>query len=153
MTDRVNLGDACFVGSFGEYGFTEIVDDFENAEKILIVTYNLSDNSLIKKLKELEQSTEISIFTNIPGRFPSYYDEDLQKRARQKIQRYLEKLHPDNLGENIHVYFSFDNHSKIIATDFSAYVGSANYSDASKNNYEAGIITQDSKFLKYLFGD
>ena len=151
MIRRIKLNDAEFVESLDEYGFKDIVDDFEDAEKILIVTYNLSNDHLLKRLSELPDDIDIRIFTNIPGRFPSYFSDEVRSNAEKKIHDYLDMLSPDKFGDNIHVFFAFDNHSKIVATDFSAYVGSANYSDASRNNSEAGIITHDSDFLEYLF--
>ncbi|MGM0970834.1 MAG: hypothetical protein ACQEWR_19950 [Bacillota bacterium] len=37
----------------------------------------------------------------------------------------------------------FNNHAKIIMTNNIGYIGSANYSSESANNFEAGVIIED----------
>lgn len=53
--------------------------------------------------------------------------------------------------DNIVPFFNFNNHAKIIGTENVVYIGSQNFSVASKNNYEAGIITRDKEFIKNLY--
>lgn len=50
-------------------------------------------------------------------------------------------------------FFDFSNHAKIIMTDNVAYIGSANYSDESKANYESGVLCRDRDFIRYLKQD
>ena len=37
-------------------------------------------------------------------------------------------------------FFNFSNHAKIVGTENIVYIGSANFSNESKNNIESGII-------------
>ena len=47
--------------------------------------------------------------------------------------------------------FNFTNHAKIIGTENIVYVGSANYSDESKDNIESGTIIRDKEFIQKLY--
>lgn len=146
------LSDAKFIYSKDELGYQEVLDDFKNAEEIIIVTFNISEKQslLIQKLAETSSDTEISIFTNIPSRWDTYYGDSYKNAARRKINIYMTKLKPDSIGQKISVFFNFENHGKIIMTNNLAYVGSANYSEESKNNIEFGIISRDIDFIIFL---
>ena len=65
MKKEYILSDSKFVYSKNELGYQEVLDDFKNAEKITVVTYNISEKQslLIQKLSETSSDTEISIFT------------------------------------------------------------------------------------------
>ncbi len=146
------LSDAKFIYSKNELGYQEVLDDFENAEEIIIVTYNISEkhSHLIQKLVDTPSETKISVFTNIPSRWDTYYGERYRNAAKKKIDVYLYKLKPDSIGEKAKIFFNFDNHGKIIMTNNVAYVGSANYSEESKNNIEFGIISRDEDYITFL---
>lgn len=146
------LSDAKFIYSKNELGYQEVLDDFKNAEEILIVTYNISEKQsfLIQKLADVPSETKISIFTNIPSRWDIYYKDIYRNAARKKIDIYLTKLKPDSIGEKVSIFFNFDNHGKIIMTNNVVYVGSANYSEESKNNSEFGIISRDPDYITFL---
>lgn len=75
MKKEYYLSDAKFIYSKDELGYQEVLDDFKNAEEIIIVTFNISEKQslLIQKLAETSSDTEISIFTNIPSRWDTYY--------------------------------------------------------------------------------
>lgn len=146
------LSDAKFIYSKDELGYQEVLDDFKNAEEIIIVTFNISEKQslLIQQLSETSSDTEISIFTNIPSRWDTYYGDSYKNAARKKINIYLTKLKPDSIGQKVSVFFNFENHGKIIMTNNLAYVGSANYSEESKHNIEFGIISRDIDFITFL---
>lgn len=146
------LSDAKFIYSKGELGYQEVLDDFKNAEEIIVVTYNISEKQsiLIRKLADASSETKISIFTNIPSRWDTYYKDTYRNAARKKIDIYLTKLNPDSIGDKVNVFFNFDNHGKIIMTNNVMYVGSANYSEGSKNNIEFGIISQDPNYITFV---
>lgn len=132
-----------------ELGYSEVLEDFTTAEFIYIVTYNISSNNptLINKLKEVDDSTEIKIFTNIPSRFNDYYYEWASTKARTQIDNYLIKLNPDQFNELFSSYFVFNNHAKIIMTNRIAYIGSSNFSSESANSIEAGVIIKDEQAI------
>jgi hypothetical protein len=50
---------------------------------------------------------------------------------------HLEKLAPQEFVPLASISFCFSNHSKIIMTDTVGYIGSANYSDESANDWES----------------
>lgn len=139
-----------------EFGYQEVLDDFKNAKKIRIVTFNITNNpkdKLFEKLRDLE-GVDIQFITNIPSRLEWYATsskgEYLKKTARNTIEMYVDKLNPKNF-DNIVPFFNFNNHAKIIGTENIVYIGSQNFSVASANNYEAGIITRDKEFIKDLY--
>lgn len=146
------LSEAKFIYSKNELGYQEVLDDFNNADEIIIVTYNISEKQsiLIQKLTDAPSETKISIFTNIPSRWDKYYGDAYKNAARKKINVYLTKLKPDSIGEKVSVFFNFENHGKIIMTNNMVYVGSSNYSEESKNNIEFGIISRDQDYVTFL---
>lgn len=141
-----------FVYSKNELGYQEVLDDFENASEITIITYNISEKklALVSALRMAGERCIINIITNIPSRWEVYYGDTFRDKAKQKINLYLSKLNPDRLGINSKVFFDFSNHGKIIMTDHVVYVGSANYSEESANNTEFGFISRDKEFINYI---
>ena len=91
MKKEYMLSDAKFIYSKGELGYQEVLDDFKNAEEIIVVTYNISEKQsiLIRKLADASSETKISIFTNIPSRWDTYYKDTYRNAARKKIDIYL----------------------------------------------------------------
>lgn len=143
---------AKFVYSKDELGYQEVLDNFENAFEITIITFNISDkkNALVNALRKVAEHCVINVITNIPNRWEYYYGDVFRNKARQKINLYLSKLRPESLGSNSTVFFDFSNHGKIIMTDSIIYVGSANYSEESVNNTEFGFISRDKAFIDYI---
>lgn len=147
-----------FIYSIDDLGYQEVLDDFQNAQSIKIVTYNISksktDDKLFEKLKNLKEDTQIELITNIPSRFEWYYTSKagdyLRKTAKTNINAYINKLNPNDF-DNIIPYFNFNNHSKIIGTENIVYIGSANFSNESSKNYETGVIIKDKIFIQKLF--
>lgn len=152
MKKEFVLSNTKFIYSKNELGYQEVLDDFGNAEEIIIVTFNISEkhSRLIQKLADAPSETKISIFTNIPSRWETYYGDKYRNAAKKKIAVYLSKLKPDSIGDKIRVFFNFDNHGKIIMTNNVVYVGSANYSEESKNNIEFGIISRNEDYITFL---
>ncbi len=151
MLKQINVKDAVLNLSKDSFGYQEVLDDFENARKVNIVTFNISKNEsdLIVKLHELDEDVSVNIITNIPSRFETYVIPKFKtwktpaQRALENIEYYCETLDSVNFDCDVTLYFNFENHSKIISTDNVAYIGSANFSDESQNNFEAGIIIKN----------
>lgn len=141
-----------FVYSKNELGYQEVLDNFESASEITIITYNISEkrNALVSALRKVGEHCIINVITNIPSRWETYYGNTFRDKARQKINLYLSKLKPETLGVNSTVFFDFSNHGKIIMTDSLVYVGSANYSEESANNTEFGFISGDKEFIDFI---
>lgn len=150
-----------FVCSKNKLNYKDVLDDFKNAKRIRILTYNISKNNysniLIDALKNVAEDVDVQIITNIPSRFSNYRNskrgEDAKKGYRENYFTYLEKLNPENFRSNPFVGFNFANHAKIIGTDSIVYVGSANFSDESKNNIESGTIIRDKDFILKLYDE
>lgn len=147
------LADAEFVAGENELCFKKVLDTFENAAYINILTYNISSNSdtLLDRIKQVgNKDVPINIITNIPSRWPFYRGDSSIKAARRNIAIYERKLDPKHIGSFAQIFFKFNNHGKIVMTDKAVYWGSANYSDESKKNYECGTISTDKKFIRFL---
>ncbi|MGH1325477.1 hypothetical protein [Bacillus pretiosus] len=50
-------------------------------------------------------------------------------------------------------YINLQNHAKIIITDTYSYIGSANFSEGTKNSIEAGLIINSKELSKKLWDD
>ena len=139
--------------------YQAVLDDFENAKTVRILTYNISKknyrNELIDALKGVSEDADVVIISNIPARMDYYSNtpagEKYRKRYKDSFTAYLNRLNPENFQSNPDVAFNFTNHAKIIGTENIVYVGSANYSDESKNNIESGTIIRDKDFIKKLY--
>lgn len=156
MYKKHSIKNVQFVESKGEYGFREVIDDFDNAEYINILTFDISKNNdeLLGLLKKAgERSIPITLISNIPQRFDRYFvgnGYDYRQPARKNIRIYERKLNPKSIGILTEVFFMFSNHGKIVMTNNIMYWGSANYSDESKKNYECGVLCRDVEFIKYV---
>lgn len=150
-----------FVSGQGSVNYQEVLADFYTAKLIRIITYNISskDNTdkLFERINALSPDADVKVITNIPSRFPTYYNspkgESMRSAARLNIERYLEKLNPANYVPMFMPFFNFNNHAKIIGTENIVYIGSANFSNESRSNIECGIIIKDKIFIKRLYSD
>lgn len=152
--DNFTFRDGHFVAGIGEHTYQEVIEDFDNTEFIGITTFNISkycDGILINALKKAcEKGVCATVITNIPKRFKQYYREDYALAAKQVIGSYIRLLDAEAFGMRLSAYFDFSNHAKIIMTDNVAYIGSENYSDEGKDNYECGVISRDTDFIRHL---
>lgn len=155
MRKEYGISDCKFVCTKGELGYQEVLDAFPCAEKIAVITFNISgtQTSLLNALRQAPDTTAITILTNIPDRWPSYTSSYQRQKAKRTIDTYMQRLRPENFGRNTKVFFDFQNHGKLIATDKIAYIGSSNYSEKSSENSEFGIITRDPDFLEHIFSE
>lgn len=150
-----------FISTENGINYQEVLNDFNNASTIRIITYNISKNDgkndLLNRLETLDDNVDVRIITNIPSRFPTYYNstngEYMRNAARKNIKIYIERLNPERFQSSFASYFNFKNHAKIIGTENIVYIGSANFSDESKYNIETGIITNDTDFIKKLYSE
>lgn len=152
MIKSTKIEDAEFVMSKDELTYAEVIEDFEEASSIHILTYNISKDKsdLLKALKKCDEDTEICIVSNISGRWEKYFGEYYKSKARKNISLYKSKLSPAKIAEKAEVYFCFSNHAKIIMTNNIAYIGSSNFSEESADNFESGFISRDAEFIEFL---
>lgn len=158
---KLNFEKGEFVYRENGLNYQEVLDDFKNAKKIRIITYNISKkekgDELISLLKEMPDETDIQIITNIPSRFDTYYNSKAGEAMRAVFKKncdiYLNKLNPLNFSSSVFTAFNFSNHAKIIGTENIVYIGSANYSNESKYNIETGILIRDRVFIDNLYDE
>ena len=130
------------VFSSDSLGYQEVLDDFPRAKRIYILTYSISPSGadLLNRLRALDEGTIVNIVSNTPGRWPRYWSSTPRDTASKNIKSYMSELNPRSFRPLVRTFFNFRNHAKLIATENIAYVGSANFSDESKKNYEAGFL-------------
>ena len=123
------VGELVF--SKDECGYQVVLDAIPDAEKVSVVTYNISrsQDGLLGAL--VRREGEVRLITNIPGRFENYYSDDARTGAAKAIERMFARLEPKRFGALARILFCFRNHAKIIVTDSIAYVGSANFAEES----------------------
>lgn len=152
MRKEYTLKNATFVYSKNELGYSPLLEEMKHAKEVMVITYNISErqHKLLNCLKSTPDDCDISIITNIPNRWDEYYGDAFRERAQQKIQVYMTKLAPEELGQKASVYFNFSNHGKIVMTDKSVYIGSSNFSEESAKNIEFGVLTTDADFMSFI---
>ncbi|MBI4327920.1 MAG: hypothetical protein HY674_22030 [Chloroflexi bacterium] len=138
--------------SHAAHGFQPLLENLPKAKRVTVLTYSLDEDPkspLFESLRRLPETSRLIVVTNIPGRWPSYSKEQLVK-MRERFNTYLDNLVPDNFACASEVCFSFENHAKALIVDDMAYVGSANFTKASANNYEAGVIVTEKGEIQQL---
>lgn len=78
---------AKFVYSKDELGYQEVLDNFENAFEITIITFNISEkkNALVNALKKVADHCVINVITNIPHRWEYYYGDVLGIKQGKRL--------------------------------------------------------------------
>ncbi len=148
-----------FVSLEGELNYREVLEDFSRAKMIRIITYNISKNQRYDALLDALKKTDadIQLITNVPSRMPTYFQSDagekMRATARNNIEIYVTKLNPDNFSGQFSPFFSVHNHAKLIGTENIVYIGSANFSNESADNIEAGVLIEDKAFIQSLYTD
>ena len=149
------ISDVEFVGSKNKYGFAEVRDDFQNAKEIRILTYSKIDGIALNILRNLSHDVEIKIVVAPAGlsaekssNFMTYNEEDIKKKLDELKELFDVKKFKSN---NVSIYFCFKNHAKLIGTDNMLYIGSANYSNGSKYNFEAGVIVKNKADIQRIY--
>ena len=86
MKKEFLITNAKFVYSKNELGYQEVLDSFEIASEITIITYNISEkkNALVSALKKVGEHCIINIITNIPSRWETYYGDSFRDKARDR---------------------------------------------------------------------
>lgn len=138
--------------TYEEHGLQPLLDKLPTAKRVSLLTYSLDEDTsgdLWKALKEIPRESQLTIVTNIPGRFESY-SASQQTRMRRRFEAYLSNLYPSNFPCASEVFVSFENHAKVLIVDRVAYIGSSNFTTASARNFEAGMIVSQGSHLNEL---
>lgn len=155
MLIKIPISQSQLIFSNGEYGFEDVLNDINNTNEIIILTYNISEkkNNLLSLIRNLRPDIKVTMVSNIPKRFKQYYDipnYDPKINARKNINIYLSKMNRKNFNSDFAPYFNFDNHIKVIMTDNIAYIGSQNFSEDSLNNLEMGFLIDDNDTINKI---
>ena len=154
---ELSFNNGRFVSLMGDLNYREVIDDFSNAKTIRIITYNISKSQKYDKLLNSLKNTDadIQMITNVPSRMNEYFNtnkgNDMRSAAKRNIQIYISKLNPDNFNSKFEPFFNVRNHAKLIGTENIVYIGSANYSNESADNIEAGVLITDKIFIRQLY--
>lgn len=103
----------------------------------------------------LQENVDVQLITNIPSHFDVYCNsisgESMKKNFKNNCEIYLLKLDPEKFESKAMSFLNFSSHAKIIGTENIVYIGSANFSNESKNNIESGIIIENKEFIQKLY--
>ena len=159
---RIDVGNAVFIGSYKSDSYEEVLKDFESAKTVKILTYSTSmkRNSIrMNALRNLPESTNVELIFALPkverekkiveGKvtYGEYKREDIEK----EIKKLSEILDLPNFKSCPEIKVCLSNHAKIIGTENVAYIGSANYSEGSYFNFEAGFIVRDNVAISKIY--
>lgn len=135
------------------YQYQDVFDDFDNARKIRIATYNLKTfrnnregDGLFQRLCHIDNRVDKKIIIGVPGLYRSTVEQDdwgeQLKITLEDIQQYFGK---DEVRINV------KNHAKFIGTERKLYLGSQNLTWASRFNYETGVIIEDTNIVNEFY--
>ena len=148
-----------FVSLDRDLNYREVLNNFQAAKTIRIITYNISKSIQYDELLDALRVTDadVQIITNVPSRMDTYYrtpkGEQMRSTARDNIHIYLSKLNPGSFPKPFMPYFNVNNHAKLIGTENIVYIGSANYSNESAYNIESGVLIEDKTFIQRLYAE
>lgn len=139
----ISVSGGKIVYSRGQSGFEEVVQAFDKAKWINIVTYDVMffRNHGLEKLYRINPDCKVRIVSNVPH-------QPGKKVTKELRDLYLAGLKPEKFNHNTSVYFNFDNHSKIVMTNEIAYIGSANFSGSKF--HEIGFIFDDPEAIRNM---
>ena len=146
--------DLTLILSKEEHGYADVLEAMEEAEWVDVVTYNLGSESgkLLTRLRELKKPI-IRVVTNVPNRLAQYWGnggETIKKNFRKNFKAYKNMLHPGLFHTTPETFFNPSNHAKIILTDSIGYVGSSNFSEASADKFECGVLITCPETIKQV---
>lgn len=103
---------------------------------------------MLNYLETLGDNVDVRIITNIPSRFPAYFNsqngEYMRNTARKNIKIYLEKLNPRRFPSSFASYFN-KNLSKIEIGLFCNEVGKV----INDKGFQAGFEAATAKLQEY----
>jgi hypothetical protein len=137
--NEINFKEGKIILSEGIENFKEIFEEKGNHLYLTTYSYDMPTDYYDWILDSLEYLNDIIVVFNIYNFNNSVFKkiDDLIKRA---------------LGKNPYIQFFYNktNHSKIVSNGKTVYIGSANFTNYTKNNFEAGIILKDKESIAKL---
>lgn len=151
------IDDVELIGSKNKYGFDSVLLDFKNAKEIRILTYSKISGNVLERLRDLSGNVDIKIIiapAGLPAEKSSNYMTYSKKDIENKLKDLKELFDASKFNSNnISIYFCFKNHAKLIGADNRLYIGSANNSNGSKFNFEAGVIVKNKDAIQRVYNE
>jgi len=81
-----------------ENGYAEVLENFQDASSITIVTYNIYAyrDDLLSKLHQLGSDKEVMVITKVPSRWEYYRNIYKKEEALKQMEQYCSRLDPGN---------------------------------------------------------
>ncbi len=128
------------------HGYEDVLRDAEeNGGELFLVAYaiTLKGDRMLKLLQTgVPNVQRIEFITGIPSFHRRDWSPKWSVPAKKEIEAYFAVLDPSQLHESVSVAIVTNSHAKIAVSDRVAYVGSANFSDASAQKKEAGVVVR-----------
>lgn len=123
----------------GEQNYKDVFESMERTDHLYVTTFNYSmPQDLNEALyQDVEFINDVRIVFNV-----FHYDG----KEKEKVHKLLAKALLKN--PYVQFFYSSDNHSKIISNGKKMYIGSSNLTEQATNNFEAGVIINDSETVK-----
>ncbi|HDX9577091.1 TPA: hypothetical protein ROX88_000570 [Bacillus pseudomycoides] len=134
----INMNAGKVILSQGIDNFKEIFEGRGNHFYITTFSYNLPEDYNVWLERDLEHVNDLIVVFNV---FSFDKDECKDAKINKLIQRALRK------NPYIQFFYNKSNHSKIVTNGNEMYIGSANVTDYTKNNFEVGVITKDQETI------
>jgi len=136
----------------GEHGYRDVLADAQaEGGELFIVAYAITtggDGMLGILQQGIPGISRIEFVTAIPKFNQREWSGHWREAASKEIRDYLALLHPDVVHESVSVAIVMNSHAKMAISDRIAYVGSANFSDASAKKKEAGVLIRDPELAR-----
>ena len=160
---EVSINSSRFIGSkdSGE-PYYPIMTSFKTAKKVRILTFGFPEKQKSKKiqwLRELSPNIDFKLIVTLRGLDfvkeddTTNYDAYTEESIRNKLDDLLKILDIKQFHNTRSIEVCFKNHAKIIGTEKAAYIGSSNYSDMTRNLYEAGFIIDETDKIEEIYTD
>ena len=155
MKINAHYSDVTLVGGTGDYLYREILDDLPNAKKVRLMTYNIEkkeNSELYAALHKIQGDADFKwIFRMLSRWEDGYYKKDSLDKFKNELQNIIKIVGSNDFKCPVHVAVNEKNHAKIFGTENILYMGSQNFSEGSKNNYEIGVVIRDKKYIQQIY--
>ncbi|MGG4508246.1 hypothetical protein ABEP00_15895 [Heyndrickxia sporothermodurans] len=135
--NEIDLQEGRIVLSKGIENFKEIFNEKGSHLYLTTYSYDMPTEFLEWILKSIEFVNDIKVVFNVYN-----FDSSESQKIDFLIKRAL------NTNPYIQFFYDKDNHSKIISNGKKLYIGSANVTNYTKNNFEAGVITVNKETIE-----
>ncbi|KON83376.1 hypothetical protein AF331_17940 [Rossellomorea marisflavi] len=127
--------------SSGIENFKQVFDDLKNGDHLYITSFSYSVDKELNQLlvEKIDYINDIRVIFNVFN-----YDQKERARINHLIKKTLE------INPYIQFFYSNTNHSKIISNGRRIYIGSANATGNTRNNFESGVIIKEIEPIRQI---